>query len=674
MLAQLLALLVGFSGFILYMAAFFFPEVHRKNDFLWSGVVLFYALVLWVYAGRITGGVLLGQLASVVLLGWLGGQTLAMRRQLTPYDQQTWVSDSGKSAGDVLFLRAVQLAEQLQDRWDRLPWPAPLRQLPARLGNRTSATEAVSTTEAPTAKTPTAKTPTAKAPTGETDPTSAEAPPVKPLATKTTPKETPATVKPKQLRKKPKVDPLDLTTEISEPVASPESAQPKTDADQRADTDQRAEPVGSEVPRRRKRPKSADVPPDARVKASAPEPLGEAADQPPSNSSKLSAPVEVKAPLEAPSHQAEPTTASEPAVEPIEEVSQESQKEEAESISQDSGISQEARATEPELPTESPTESITESITEPIEPIEPIEEVVTPPIFDIPETTATDPASSPEMVASERFESERFESEEFESEEFESEEFESEESIDQPRLKGLTDAAVDPISLAEPENFWEGSEIAPETLRPSNHLSLRPWEDRPPLPNLLAATYRPDDTTDEEWENTGLEDPLENIWDDDTRWEEGWGDTANEPPDAAVDPLDAMQPQPIDAADSEGWDMNWDSPPDTPTTIDPPPIQPIVEPILEPMDLPSLDEMFATGNRYRVSDEIVDVTAVEIEDQPRRRRAPVSEEVGDRPRRPPANITAPKTRRRPKPMLEEAPTEEKEMNNNSFFDDDDDWV
>jgi hypothetical protein len=89
MLAYILALMIGSGSFALYMAAFFFPEVHRKNDFIWSGVGLFYALVLWVCAGRITGGVLLGQTASVALLGWLGWQTLVLRRQVAPLDQQT---------------------------------------------------------------------------------------------------------------------------------------------------------------------------------------------------------------------------------------------------------------------------------------------------------------------------------------------------------------------------------------------------------------------------------------------------------------------------------------------------------------------------------------------------------------------------------------------------------
>ena len=82
MLAYILAIAVGLSSFALYLAAFFFPEIHRKDDFLWSGVGLFYALVLWVCAGRITGGVLLGQTAAVCLLISFGWESLRLRRAI----------------------------------------------------------------------------------------------------------------------------------------------------------------------------------------------------------------------------------------------------------------------------------------------------------------------------------------------------------------------------------------------------------------------------------------------------------------------------------------------------------------------------------------------------------------------------------------------------------------
>jgi uncharacterized protein YqfB (UPF0267 family) len=89
MLAYLLSLVVGFGSLAIYLSAFFFPEIHRKNDFIWSGVGLFYALVLWIFAPRITGGLLLGHVASVALLVWFGWQTLSLRRQLAPEVQQT---------------------------------------------------------------------------------------------------------------------------------------------------------------------------------------------------------------------------------------------------------------------------------------------------------------------------------------------------------------------------------------------------------------------------------------------------------------------------------------------------------------------------------------------------------------------------------------------------------
>ena len=70
MLAYILAVLVGMGSVGLYIAAFFFPEIHRKQDFIWSGVGCLYALTLWIYAREMTGGILVGQTASVALIGW----------------------------------------------------------------------------------------------------------------------------------------------------------------------------------------------------------------------------------------------------------------------------------------------------------------------------------------------------------------------------------------------------------------------------------------------------------------------------------------------------------------------------------------------------------------------------------------------------------------------------
>lgn len=116
MLAYVLALAVGLGSFAIYLAAFFFPEVHRKNDFIWSGVGLFYALVLWICAGRITGSLLLGQVASVALLGWSVGQTLSLRRQ-TPQSQTLSSTEEVKIPAKLsnlpLFNKISQIGKQV---------------------------------------------------------------------------------------------------------------------------------------------------------------------------------------------------------------------------------------------------------------------------------------------------------------------------------------------------------------------------------------------------------------------------------------------------------------------------------------------------------------------------------------------------------------------------------
>lgn len=89
MLPYILALVVAVGSLALYLSAFFFPETHRKGDIVFSGVGLFYALVLWVCANRFTGAALLGQTASVALLTWFGWQTLVLRRELVPSDRRT---------------------------------------------------------------------------------------------------------------------------------------------------------------------------------------------------------------------------------------------------------------------------------------------------------------------------------------------------------------------------------------------------------------------------------------------------------------------------------------------------------------------------------------------------------------------------------------------------------
>lgn len=118
MLAYILAIAVALGSLAFYIAAFFYPEIHRKSDFAWSGVGLFYALVLWVCAGRMTGAVLLGQTAGVALLGWFAWQTLVLRRALTPANQRTVPEADGPSDSD-----RAGLGGQITGLFQRKPKP-----------------------------------------------------------------------------------------------------------------------------------------------------------------------------------------------------------------------------------------------------------------------------------------------------------------------------------------------------------------------------------------------------------------------------------------------------------------------------------------------------------------------------------------------------------------------
>lgn len=107
---QVLAIAVWLGSIAVYGAAFFFPEVHRRHDFFWSGVGGFYGLVLWFSAVQTSPTELLGHVASVVLLGWLGWQTLTLRRKRTPLDLQTpLTSDSWPAFGRQVQQSALNL-------------------------------------------------------------------------------------------------------------------------------------------------------------------------------------------------------------------------------------------------------------------------------------------------------------------------------------------------------------------------------------------------------------------------------------------------------------------------------------------------------------------------------------------------------------------------------------
>jgi hypothetical protein len=119
-MAYLLALIVGLGSFGLYMAAFFFPEVHRKFDFIWSGIGMFYALVLWVCAGRITGAVLLGQTASVALLGWFVWQAINLRRALVPENLRTLADQPEQTMGGIIQEQWARSQTYLNQRFQRI--------------------------------------------------------------------------------------------------------------------------------------------------------------------------------------------------------------------------------------------------------------------------------------------------------------------------------------------------------------------------------------------------------------------------------------------------------------------------------------------------------------------------------------------------------------------------
>ncbi|MGK7943176.1 MAG: Ycf66 family protein [Microcystaceae cyanobacterium] len=87
MLAYFLAIALALASLFLYLSAFLARDIHRQDDFLWSGVGLFYALILWICAGQVRGSILLGQGAAVALVLSFGWQTIQLRRAIANPDQ-----------------------------------------------------------------------------------------------------------------------------------------------------------------------------------------------------------------------------------------------------------------------------------------------------------------------------------------------------------------------------------------------------------------------------------------------------------------------------------------------------------------------------------------------------------------------------------------------------------
>ncbi|MEM9213053.1 MAG: Ycf66 family protein [Cyanobacteria bacterium P01_F01_bin.150] len=108
-----IALAVGLGSFGLYMVPFFFPEVYRKYDLIWSGVGTAYAIVLWLCMDQITILFLLSQLAIVFLLGRFVWQNLELRRAITPNNEKTAFPDAGVTIAAVIQFKTRQLIRYL---------------------------------------------------------------------------------------------------------------------------------------------------------------------------------------------------------------------------------------------------------------------------------------------------------------------------------------------------------------------------------------------------------------------------------------------------------------------------------------------------------------------------------------------------------------------------------
>jgi Ycf66 protein N-terminus len=94
MLHSLLAWTMGLGSLGLFASGFFLPEIRRKNDLIWSGIGLFYALVMTVDSGRLRGGMILEELASVILIVWFALQILQQRRRNAPSEKLTPLPNS----------------------------------------------------------------------------------------------------------------------------------------------------------------------------------------------------------------------------------------------------------------------------------------------------------------------------------------------------------------------------------------------------------------------------------------------------------------------------------------------------------------------------------------------------------------------------------------------------
>ena len=88
MLSYFLAIIIVIASLNLYLSAFIRPKIHRRDDFLWSGLGLFYGLTLWVCAGRVSGAILLSQLAIVTVAIAFMWENISLRK--------AWIAEEKK--------------------------------------------------------------------------------------------------------------------------------------------------------------------------------------------------------------------------------------------------------------------------------------------------------------------------------------------------------------------------------------------------------------------------------------------------------------------------------------------------------------------------------------------------------------------------------------------------
>ncbi|MGA1475597.1 MAG: Ycf66 family protein, partial [Prochlorothrix sp.] len=88
LIVQGLALVVALASGVLYLLGLLVPVMGRSGDVLWSGLALFYGLVLWFGGGQFQGVALAGQMVSVALLLGLGAQVLRLRWAEVPEKQK----------------------------------------------------------------------------------------------------------------------------------------------------------------------------------------------------------------------------------------------------------------------------------------------------------------------------------------------------------------------------------------------------------------------------------------------------------------------------------------------------------------------------------------------------------------------------------------------------------